>query len=141
MGRVFDDEDEAKMIKLTESLTAWINKYASKFDDPEHLLFEVTSSLLTEEMINELSEIPEIVSTKDVQTEDLTQQTTQVTISFTYSDNNDWFVFEQTSFVQEGDSLAFEFGFDNIWDHKTQDLASFDDWGMLSDEEWKQLID
>lgn len=71
MGRVFDDKDEAKMNQLTESLTAWINKYASKFDDPEHLLFEVTSSLMTEEMINELSEIPEEVSTKDIKTDDL----------------------------------------------------------------------
>jgi len=59
-----------------------------------------------------------------------------VTISFTYSDNNDWFVFEQTNFIQEGDSLAFEFGFDNIWDQKTKDLASIDDWVKLSDEEW-----
>ena len=50
MGRVFDDEDEAKLIQLTEDLSAWINKYAPTFDDPEALLFEVTSSLITEEM-------------------------------------------------------------------------------------------
>lgn len=50
MGRLFDDEDEAKMIKLTEDLTAWINKYAPTFEDPESLLFEVTASLVTEEM-------------------------------------------------------------------------------------------
>lgn len=50
MGRLFDDEDEAKMIKLTEDLTAWINKYAPTFEDPEGLLFEVTASLVTEEM-------------------------------------------------------------------------------------------
>ena len=50
MGRVFDDEDEERLIKLTEDLTAWINKYASTFDDPEALLFEVTTSLVTEEM-------------------------------------------------------------------------------------------
>jgi predicted outer membrane protein len=39
MGRIFDDEDEAKMVKLTEDLTAWINKYAPTFEDPEALLF------------------------------------------------------------------------------------------------------
>jgi len=50
MGRVFDDEDEARLVKLTEDLTAWLNKYAPTFDDPESLLFEVTSSLVTEEM-------------------------------------------------------------------------------------------
>lgn len=50
MGRVFDDEDEERLIKLTEDLTAWINKYAPTFDDPEALLFEVTTSLVTEEM-------------------------------------------------------------------------------------------
>lgn len=50
MGRVFDDEDEERLTKLTEDLTAWINKYAPTFDDPEALLFEVTTSLVTEEM-------------------------------------------------------------------------------------------
>ena len=50
MGRLYDDEDEAKMTQLTEDLTKWINKYASTFDDPEHLLFEVTSSLIPDEM-------------------------------------------------------------------------------------------
>ena len=50
MGRLFDDEDEERMIQLTKDLTAWINKYAPTFDDPEALLFEVTTSLVTEDM-------------------------------------------------------------------------------------------
>jgi len=54
MGRLYDDEDEAKMTQLTEDLTQWINKYASTFDDPEHLLFEVTSSLISNEMTEEV---------------------------------------------------------------------------------------
>ena len=48
MGRLFDDEDEARMLKLTDDLTDWINKYAPTFEDPEALLFEVTGSLITE---------------------------------------------------------------------------------------------
>jgi|Transcript_26534 hypothetical protein len=50
MGRLFDDVDEARMVKLTEDLTAWINKYAPTFEDPEELLFEVTTPLITPEM-------------------------------------------------------------------------------------------
>ena len=52
MGILYDDEDEAKMIKLTEDLTEWINKYASTFEDPEHLLFEITSSLISDDIIS-----------------------------------------------------------------------------------------
>ena len=50
MGRLFNDEDEAKMIKLTEDLSAWMNKYAPTFDDPEFMLQQVamTTSELTE---------------------------------------------------------------------------------------------
>lgn len=40
------------MVKLTEDLTEWINKYAPSFNDPEAILFEVTGSLVTEEMEN-----------------------------------------------------------------------------------------
>ena len=50
MGRLFNDEDEARMVKLTEDLDAWINKYATTFEDPEEILFEVSSSLMTDEM-------------------------------------------------------------------------------------------
>ena len=57
MGRIFNDEDEAKMVKLTEDLTAWINKYAPSMDDPESLLLEVASSLVTDEMKEQ--EIPD----------------------------------------------------------------------------------
>lgn len=47
-GRLFDDVDEAKMVKLTEDLTAWINKYAPTFGDQEAILFEVAESLMIE---------------------------------------------------------------------------------------------
>jgi len=50
MGRLFNDEDEARMVKLTEDLTTWINKYAFTFDNPEELLFEVTTPLISEEL-------------------------------------------------------------------------------------------
>jgi len=64
-----------------------------------------------------------------------------VSISFTFSDNNDWFIFEQTNFQQDGDALAFDFGLDNAWFQMTQDLSSFDDWSKLSEEEWTNLIE
>lgn len=51
MGRLFDDVDEARMVKLTEDLTTWINKYAHTFEDPESLLFEATTPLITEDML------------------------------------------------------------------------------------------
>ena len=54
MGRLFNDEDEAKLIKLTEDLTAWMNKYAATFDDPEFLLQQVAmpASELTEAILD-----------------------------------------------------------------------------------------
>lgn len=87
MGRIFDDEDEARMIKLTEDLTAWINKYAPTFEDPEALLFQVTASLVTEEM--EMMETipeptPEVPETIE---EPVYEQGTAITITFSFGDN------------------------------------------------------
>lgn len=38
------------MVKLSEDLSTWMNKYAATFDDAESILFEVTSSLLEEDI-------------------------------------------------------------------------------------------
>lgn len=99
MGRIFNDEDEAKMVKLTEDLTAWINKYAPSMDDPESLLLEVASSLVTDEMKEQ--EIPdeEIVEPVEAPEQQVIPQST-ITISFSFGDNAEWFTFEQT-FIQE----------------------------------------
>ena len=99
MGRIFNDEDEARMVKLTEDLTAWINKYAPTMDDPESLLLDVASSLITEEM--QEAEIPEeeIIEPVEVPEQQVIPQST-ITISFSFGDNAEWFTFEQT-FVQE----------------------------------------
>jgi len=51
MGRLFNDEDEMRMVQLTQQLTAWINKYAPTFDDPEKMLFDVTSPLFSDDLI------------------------------------------------------------------------------------------
>jgi len=60
LGRLFNDEDEARMVKLTEDLTGWINKYAPTFEDPEALLFEVTGALITEDMVRGIpADLPE----------------------------------------------------------------------------------
>ena len=53
LGRLFDDEDEARMVKLVEDLTAWMNKYAPTFEDPEQVLFEVTTPLVSDELAAE----------------------------------------------------------------------------------------
>ena len=92
MGRIFNDEDEARMVKLTEDLTAWINKYAPTMDDPESLLLEVASSLITEEM--QEAEIPEEEIVEVPEQQVLPQST--ITISFSFGDNAEWFTFEQT---------------------------------------------
>ena len=99
MGRVFDDEDEAKLIKLTEDLTAWINKYAPTFDDPEALLFEVTSSLVTEEM--EEGKVDEPVAPVEPESVFEQQGGSSITITFSFGDNEEWFIFEQTNMAPE----------------------------------------
>ena len=96
MGRIFNDEDEAKMVKLTEDLTAWINKYAPSMDDPESLLLEVASSLVTDEMKEQ--EIPDEETVEAPEQQVIPQST--ITISFSFGDNAEWFTFEQT-FIQE----------------------------------------
>ena len=53
MGPLFNKEDEARMVKLSEDLTTWINKYALTFDNPEELLFEVTTPLISDELATE----------------------------------------------------------------------------------------
>ena len=113
MGRVFDDEDEAKLIKLTEDLTAWINKYAPTFDDPEALLFEVTSSLITEDMEQGKQEDEPII-----QPESAFEQSSAITITFSFGDNQDWFIFEQTlpqPQEQQEFEIVYDFDIDNVW--------------------------
>ena len=107
MGRLFNDEDEARMVKLTEDLTAWINKYAPTMDDPESLLLDVASSLITDEMkeyeeeLEEalVEEIPEEAVVEAIEVPELQvlppppAQST-ITISFSFGDNSEWFSFE-----------------------------------------------
>ena len=90
MGRLFNDEDEARMIKLSEDLTAWINKYAPTFEDPEEVLFEVTAPLISDELAAAYNKpIDQAVPQEN------TQQTQSISITFSFGDNNqDWFVFE-----------------------------------------------
>ena len=141
MGRLFDDEDEARMNKLTEDLTAWINKYAPSFDDPESLLFEVTSALVSEDMQEQEVANPEPASEDTIYLEPL--QGTAITITFSFGDNQDWFVFEQTNQVMPEDAFNFgyTFDFDNVWAEMTKDLKHQDDWALLNDDDWNSLID
>ena len=113
MGRLFNDEDEAKMIKLTEDLTAWMNKYAPTFEDPESMLFEITTPLITAEMeagipvkeptpaapIAEPIQEPEPEPMPETTTE-LPESAGSISISFSFGDNGDWFTFEQTMFPE-----------------------------------------
>ena len=143
MGRVFDDEDEERLTKLTEDLTAWINKYAPTFDDPEALLFEVTTSLVTEEMQElEPELIPEPVPETPIETP-VYEQGTAITITFSFGDNQDWFIFEQTTseMPTEEINVAYDFDFDNIWAEMTKDMNQWDDWSRLNDDDWNNLIE
>ena len=97
MGRLFNDEDEAKMIKLTEDLTAWINKYAPSMDDPESLLLEVASSLVTDEMRDEEIQEEAVVEPVEIPEQQVIPPTqSTITISFSFGDNSEWFSIEQT---------------------------------------------
>lgn len=101
MGRIFNDEDEAKLIKLTEDLTAWMNKYADTFEDPESLLFQTTMPLMTEEMLiggensEELIVEPENIIEEILLPETEQSMESSISISFSFSQNNgDWFTYE-----------------------------------------------
>lgn len=131
MGRLFDDEDEARMTKLTDDLTAWINKYAPTFEDPEELLFEVTTPLITSEMEESVAVEPE---------QPAQQPAEVVSITFSFGDNQDWFVFEQTFNSSPDDEFVISFDFNDAWTQMTKDLNSADDWAKLHDDEWDKLI-
>lgn len=147
------------MVKLSEDLSAWMNKYAATFDDAESVLFEVTSALLEEdvkvfpddeEVVSPVTPEPSTVEVVEepVAEEPIAQpakeipvQTTEITITYTFGDNGDWFVFEQSSMEPEDEVfIGFEFNFDNIWAELTKDLKDMDDWGRLNDDEWDLLI-
>jgi len=135
MGRLFNDEDEAKMEKLTEDLTAWINKYASTFDDPESVLFEVASSLV----IEDTQEMPAAEPTAEP-TEPATVIESGFSISFSFGDNNDWFSFEQTLISDDTLIIDFDFDFNNVWAEITKGLNGKEDWDRLNSNDWDNLI-
>ena len=135
MGRLFDDEDEARMVKLVEDLTAWINKYAPTFEDPEEVLFEVTAPLVSDELAAEYNKPIE-------QQPQATSQSISITFSFGET-NEDWFVFEQTVAAPEDEQAVFvsyEFNMNDIWGELTKDIKDKDDWANLHDDQWDQLI-
>ena len=123
MGRLFNDEDEARMIKLSEDLTAWINKYAPTFEDPEEVLFEVTAPLISDELAAAYNKpIDQAVPQEN------TQQTQSISITFSFGDNNqDWFVFEQTFESPEDEQAVFvsyDFNMNDVWGELTKDIKA-----------------
>lgn len=140
MGRLFDDEDEERMIQLTKDLTAWINKYAPTFDDPEALLFEVTTSLVTEDM--EETVIAPVTPVETPEQPASAEQASAITITFSFGDNQDWFIFEQTTQMPEEEfTVTYDFNIDNIWAEMTKDLNNSDDWDLLNDDDWNSPIE
>lgn len=78
----------------------------------------MTASLVTEEMemmetetiLEPTPEVPETIE------EPVYEQGTAITITFSFGDNNDWFVFEQQSVTPEEDiNVSYDFNFDNVW--------------------------
>ena len=123
MGRLFNDEDEARMIKLSEDLTAWINKYAPTFEDPEEVLFEVTAPLITDELAAAYNKpIDQAVPQENA------QETQSISITFSFGDNNqDWFVFEQTFESPEDEQAVFvsyDFNMNDVWGELTKDIKA-----------------
>ena len=123
MGRLFNDEDEARMIKLSEDLTAWINKYAPTFEDPEEVLFEVTAPLISDELAAAYNKpIDRAVPQENA------QETQSISITFSFGDNNqDWFVFEQTFESPEDEQAVFvsyDFNMNDVWGELTKDIKA-----------------
>lgn len=146
MGRLFNDEDEAKLVKLTEDLSDWLNKWALTFDDPESVLFEVATSLVTDEMLMDVDHmVPETVEepveevVKEIETPAAPEDTV-IQISFTFGDNGDWFTFEQTIVQEQNVEITYDFDFDNIWAEMTKGIKELDDWSKLNDDEWAKLV-
>ena len=161
MGRVFNDEDEAKLVKLTEDLTNWMNKWAPTFEDPESILFEITTPLVTDDMLvqppvetktveeeivvpAEPTEEPVPEPVEEPVVEPIAEElpfSSGISISFSFGDNGDWFTFEQVIFPEEGQEETIEINFDNVWAEMTQGLKELDDWSRLNSEQWDSLID
>ena len=123
MGRLFNDEDEARMIKLSEDLTAWINKYAPTFENPEEVLFEVTAPLISDELAAAYNKpIDQAVPQENA------QETQSISITFSFGDNNqDWFVFEQTFESPEDEQAVFvsyDFNMNDVWGELTKDIKA-----------------
>ena len=123
MGRLFNDEDEARMIKLSEDLTAWINKYAPTFEDPEEVLFEVTAPLISDELAAAYNK-----PTDQAVPQENAQETQSISITFSFGDNNqDWFVFEQTFESPEDEQAVFvsyDFNMNDVWGELTKDIKA-----------------
>ena len=123
MGRLFNDEDEARMIKLSEDLTAWFNKYAPTFEDPEEVLFEVTAPLIPDELAAAYNKpIDQAVPQENA------QETQSISITFSFGGNNqDWFVFEQTFESPEDEQAVFvsyDFNMNDVWGELTKDIKA-----------------
>ena len=123
MGGLFNDEDEARMIKLSEDLTAWINKYAPTFENPEEVLFEVTAPLISDELAAAYNKpIDQAVPQQNA------QETQSISITFSFGDNNqDWFVFEQTFESPEDEQAVFvsyDFNMNDVWGELTKDIKA-----------------
>lgn len=72
----------------------------------------------------------------------LAEETFDFTITFSFGEGNDWFVFEQTTIGENGEEDAFTtLDFDNLWAEMTNNLNDFDDWARLNDDEWNKLVD
>jgi len=64
----------------------------------------------TETILEPTPEVPETIE------EPVYEQGTAITITFSFGDNNDWFVFEQQSVTPEEDiNVSYDYNFDNVW--------------------------
>lgn len=69
-------------------------------------------------------------------------QETAITITFSFGDNQEWFIFEQTNEdANEEINVAYDFDFDNVWAEMTKNIQHFDDWARLNDDDWNSLVE
>ena len=84
-NRVFEDEDEERFDQLISDMTAWMNKYASLYDDPDTILDDLEVPEMAEvEEIEQDSPIVQSTTTPEPQDQDSLQYTSEILIEYQY---------------------------------------------------------
>ena len=143
-GKVFEGEDEENFEALITDMTAWMNKYAELYDDPDTIIEDLempaeVAEPVSSPIVGSAETAIEEPQDQDAQMQYTTEihieyqypgmqlDTSSFSVSFTFYDQ-DWFVL--------GDDEEFDFAQPSMLDR----VGTVDDWDSLSDEDWAYLI-